>query len=107
MPKEGLAVELLGDASALRRAGRAAGLPETCTLHGLRYTTATILRELGVDPLDIAEILGHRTEAMTRKHSEKRRRAARAIVKLDAAELAAERPAGTAGETAGDAPRET
>jgi len=70
---------------AMRDAIRAAGLPDDCTLHGLRYTAATVLRELGCDLPTIAAITGHRTAEMTRKYSEKRRRATVAIARLNRA----------------------
>jgi integrase len=69
----------------MRDAIRAAGLGDEVTLHGLRYTAATVLRELGVDQVDRQAILGHRTEQMERKYSAKRRATARAIARLDAA----------------------
>ncbi|KAA5603724.1 tyrosine-type recombinase/integrase [Roseospira marina] len=53
------------------------------TTHGLRYTAATRLRELGLGWEDIGAITGHETAAMARKYSERRRRADRAITKLD------------------------
>jgi len=70
----------------MRDAYRAAQLPDDCTTHGLRYTAATILCELGVEWEDIASITGHETMQMVKKYTEKRRRAARAIARLDASE---------------------
>lgn len=55
------------------------------TTHGLRYTAATVLRELGLDWDDVAAVTGHKTTAMVRKYTAKRRRAARAIARLDEA----------------------
>jgi integrase len=56
------------------------------TFHGLRTTTATLLAEAGCDAQTIMAITGHTTEAMvahyTREASRKRR-AKRAIRKLD------------------------
>lgn len=58
------------------------------TSHGLRFTAATILREIGCDWEEIAAITGHETVAMVRKYSGRKRKAKRAIAKLDAARLA-------------------
>ncbi len=58
----------------VREAFREAGLVNI-TIHGGRYTAATVLRELGADPDVIAAITSHRTEAMVRKYTQKRRRA--------------------------------
>ena len=69
----------------MRAAIRAAALPDDRTLHGLRYTAATILRELGCDLPTIQAITGHRTAEMARKYSEKRRRAKVAIARLNRA----------------------
>lgn len=69
----------------MRAAYRAANLPEECTTHGLRYTAATILRELGCDWQVIADITGHQTQEMARKYSEKQRRSKLAIKLVDAA----------------------
>ncbi len=69
----------------MRAAYRAAGLPDDCTTHGLRYTAATILHELGCEWSTIAAITGHETAEMARKYSEKKRRAKVAIARLDEA----------------------
>ena len=69
----------------MRAAIRAAALPDDRTLHGLRYTAATILRELGCDLPTIQAITGHRTAEMARKYSEKRRRSKVAIARLNRA----------------------
>ncbi|MBK5910084.1 hypothetical protein CCR85_01070 [Rhodothalassium salexigens] len=69
----------------MRAAYSAAALPTSCTTHGLRYTAATVMRELGLDWDDIAAVTGHKTTAMVRKYTAKRRRAARAIARLDEA----------------------
>ncbi len=69
----------------MRDAYRAAGLPDDCTSHGLRYTAATVLHELGCDWPTIAAITGHKTAEMVRKYTAKKRRAAAAIARLDAA----------------------
>ncbi|KAA5603785.1 tyrosine-type recombinase/integrase [Roseospira marina] len=55
------------------------------TTHGLRYTAATRLRELGLGWEDIGAITGHETAAMARKYSSRRRRAKIAIHRLDQA----------------------
>lgn len=65
-------------------AAAAAGLSDVTT-HGLRYTAARRLAELGLDWQTIADITGHQTMEMARKYSEKRRRSTLAIAKLDAA----------------------
>lgn len=67
----------------MKDAYRAAGL-DAVTTHGLRYTAATILDELGCDERTIAAITGHRTGQMVRKYTAKKRRAAAAIARLDA-----------------------
>lgn len=55
------------------------------TTHGLRYTAATRLYELGVSFDDIASITGHETAAMVRKYAKNKRAAKMAIGKLNAA----------------------
>jgi integrase len=65
---------------------REAGLPDDCTLHGLRYTFATRGLELGLDWQRIESIVGHRTAQMAHKYTEKRRRSRLAIATLDAAQ---------------------
>ncbi len=67
----------------MRDAYREASLPEDCTTHGLRYTAATILSELGIGWEEIATITGHETMAMVKKYTTRRRNAARAIALLD------------------------
>jgi integrase len=57
----------------MRDAMKAAGLPDTRTLHGLRYTFATRGIELGMDYQTIESIVGHRTMAMAIKYTTKRR----------------------------------
>ena len=69
----------------MRRAYREAGLPDDCTTHGLRYTAATVLKELGCDWETIGAITGHSTAEMVRKYTEKKRRARFAISRLDEA----------------------
>lgn len=55
------------------------------TTHGLRYTAATILHELGHDWETIASITGHETVQMVRRYTEKKRKARIAIASLDKA----------------------
>jgi integrase len=76
----------------MRDADVAAGLPEDVTTHGLRYSAATILHELGQDWETIAAVTGHETVAMVRKYTEKRRRARLAI---DSLNVARANPSGT------------
>jgi integrase len=64
----------------MRDAIRIAGLPETRTLHGLRYTFATRASELGMDYPTIESIVGHKTQEMASKYTKKRRRSRLAIV---------------------------
>jgi integrase len=49
------------------------------TPHDLRHTFATWLREAGVDPMTVAQLLGHRVHAMTGRYAhltaEQRKRA--------------------------------
>jgi integrase len=60
----------------------AAGL-EDVTIHGLRYTAATRLRELQLDWEDVASIVGHQTAEMARKYMKQARSAELAILRLD------------------------
>jgi len=69
----------------MRGAYEAAGLPKDCTTHGLRYTAATVLHELGCDDATIADITGHETLAMVKKYRAKRRRTRLAIARLNRA----------------------
>ncbi|CCG09027.1 tyrosine-type recombinase/integrase [Pararhodospirillum photometricum] len=66
----------------MSRAFKTAGL-KGVTTHGLRYTAATRLREVGMDWEDIAAITGHQTAEMTRKYSAQKKRASKAIDRLD------------------------
>jgi integrase len=61
-----------------------ADLPDTCTLHGLRYTFATRSIELGMDYQTIESIVGHKTMAMAIKYTEQRRRSRLAIQRWNA-----------------------
>jgi integrase len=47
---------------------RQEGTPDIPTTHWARHTTATVLMELGVDAKVVAEIVGHVSEEITRKH---------------------------------------
>jgi integrase len=61
------------------------GLPRDCHFHGLRYSAAKTLAEVGCTPHQIAAITGHRTIAMVQKYSraaEQRRLATEAMAKL-------------------------
>ena len=62
-----------------------AGLPRDCHFHGLRYSAAKLLAEVGCTPHQIAAITGHQTLAMVEKYSkaaEQRRLATEAMAKL-------------------------
>jgi integrase len=76
----------------MRNAYVAAGQPDDVTTHGLRYSAATILHELGQDWETIAAVTGHETVAMARKYTAKRRRARLAI---DSQNVARANPSGT------------
>jgi integrase len=67
----------------MRAAMRAAGLPDNCTLHGLRYTFATRAIELGLDWQTIESIVGHETAEMAFKYTQQRRGARLAIATLN------------------------
>ena len=69
----------------MREAYREAGLPDDCTTHGLRYSAATRLHELGCDWETVAAITGQRTVDMVRKYTARKRRARLAIDRLNAA----------------------
>ena len=69
----------------MRAAIRAAGLPDDCTTHGLRYTAATRVYELTKDWVAVADITGHATMEMAKKYSRQKRRAALTIRRLDKA----------------------
>lgn len=64
------------------KATRKAGLTGV-TKHGLRYTFATMARELDIPLEDVSAITGHRTEAMARHYTRKRRQARAVITKLN------------------------
>jgi len=63
---------------SLLRAFRAAGL-KGVTTHGLRYTAATRLKEIGLGWEDVASITGHATMQMAKKYTSQKRRARGAI----------------------------
>ncbi|MFP5514086.1 MAG: tyrosine-type recombinase/integrase [Alphaproteobacteria bacterium] len=67
---------------------KGAGLGDGNTTHGLRYTAATMLHELGLDWEVIASVTGHQTVTMVRKYTSKKRNARLAIATLDAARAA-------------------
>lgn len=67
---------------------KGAGLGDGVTTHGLRYTAATMLHELGLDWEVIASVTGHQTVTMVRKYTAKKRNARLAIATLDAARAA-------------------
>lgn len=70
----------------MRKAYRKAELPDDCTTHGLRYTAAIRLEELKCDEPTIQAITGHRTLAMLRQYTQKKRGAKLAIARLDEAQ---------------------
>jgi len=70
---------------AYAAAGLPGGVGTGCTTHGLRYTAATRLHELGCDWETIAAITGHETVSMVRKYTAQKRRAKVAITRLDQA----------------------
>ena len=54
-----------GISKRFKRILRAAGLPQTTTLHDLRHTHATLLLGEGIHPKVVSERLGHSTVAIT------------------------------------------
>lgn len=76
----------------MRDAYDTAGLPKGCTSHGLRYTAATRLFELGCDWHTIAAITGHETVDMVRKYAENERKAKLAIGRLNDSAAPDDRP---------------
>lgn len=77
------------DSGSFAKRIRAAGLPEHLTPYQLRHTVGIALSEAGVDMRDIADHLGHRNIATTRKHYVPviESRLQRASEKLDARRL--------------------
>lgn len=59
--------DLLFESGIIAEDQRAPGSPVPTT-HWARHTTATVLMELGVDAKIIGEIVGHQSEAVTRKY---------------------------------------
>lgn len=59
--------DLLFEAGIIEQDQRAPGSPVPTT-HWARHTTATVLMELGVDAKIIGEIVGHQSEAVTRRY---------------------------------------
>lgn len=59
--------DLLFEAGIITEDQRAPGSPVPTT-HWARHTTATVLMELGVDAKIIGEIVGHQSEAVTRRY---------------------------------------
>lgn len=57
------------------------------TTHGLRYTTATILKELGCGADLRRAVLGHATIAMAEKYAKQKRDARAAISRMEAGEV--------------------
>jgi integrase len=69
--------------NVMRKAYTDCGLGADISTHGLRYTAATVMYEIGVEKDDIAAITGHQTLAMLEKYIEQKRRARRAVTRLD------------------------
>lgn len=65
--------------------GRTIPVDALNAIHGLRYTAAARLREIGLDWKEIAAITGRQTAEMARKYSRRKRTAEPAVVKLDSA----------------------
>lgn len=75
--------DLLFEAGIIAQDQRAPGSPVPTT-HWARHTTATVLMELGVDAKIIGEIVGHQSEAVTRRYQHVSSEAARiAMMKLE------------------------
>lgn len=68
----------------MARAFTAAGLVGV-TAHGLRYTAATVLKELGCDEETIASITGHSVVAMVRTYTRRKRLASLATARVNRA----------------------
>jgi len=81
--RTGLKLTESGLRQIMERAYDDAGLPDECVNHGLRYTAAARLSELGCDWETIASITGHQTVSMVRKYLAKRRAARVAVRKLN------------------------
>ena len=81
--RTGLKLTESGLRQIMERAYDDAGLSDECVNHGLRYTAAVRLSELGCDWETIASITGHTTVTMVRKYLAKRRAARVAVRKLN------------------------
>jgi len=77
-----------GSRTGLKAAYRDAGLPEDVTGHGLRYTAATRIHELGLTWEDVASITGHQSMAMAKKYSQQKKRAGNVVAVLNKANAA-------------------
>ena len=71
----------------MRSAYGAAGLDGDVTTHGLRYTAATVLEEIGCTYGEIGDITDDETARMVQKYTEQRRRSRATIARLDAHRL--------------------
>ncbi|MAL41433.1 MULTISPECIES: tyrosine-type recombinase/integrase [Thalassospira] len=83
----GMQMDATAFSKLMRKAYRAAGLPDDFTSHGGRYAAATRLKELGLTWEEIADIVGHETVAMVQKYTRQRRNAKMAIDKINRADL--------------------
>ena len=87
-----------------RQARKLAGLNEL-HFHDLRHTYATWLRESGVDPMTVAQLLGHRVHAMTGRYAhltaEQRRRAIEKLPHMTKPTHLAKKPGKARGEELG------
>ncbi|WP_165792426.1 tyrosine-type recombinase/integrase [Thalassospira lohafexi] len=82
----GMQMDATAFSKFMRKAYRAAGLPDDFTSHGGRYAAATRLKELGLTWEEIADIVGHDTVAMVQKYTRQRRNARMAIDKINRAD---------------------
>ena len=82
----------------MRDAIRAAVLPDSCTLHGLRYTFATRAIELKLDWQTIESIVGHKTASMAAKYTARRRSSRLTIATLESARIRAATESKTAAD---------
>ncbi|WP_430475183.1 tyrosine-type recombinase/integrase [Thalassospira lucentensis] len=82
----GMQMDATAFSKFIRKAYRAAGLPEDFTSHGGRYAAATRLKELGLSWEEIADIVGHETVSMVQKYTRQRRNAKMAIDKINRAD---------------------
>lgn len=88
---------------ACHRASQALGTRDTITPHVLRHTTATLLSAKGTPSLVVADLLGHKNLATTRKYAHPTREALReataAMVMLGLRGNSRGKPPETGGET--------